>query len=104
VVTSEDILEEFLGEISDDQQEDDQQVKRLPDGAFLVNGKTEVQKLQHVSGLQIPDGPYDTIAGFVMHALGRIPSEKEEVKIGPMLIQIIRATKTKIELLKIRVQ
>ena len=104
VVTSEDILEEFLGEISDDQQEDDQQVKRLPDGAFLVNGKTEVQKLQHVSGLQIPDGPYDTIAGFVMHALGRIPSEKEEVKIGPKLIQIIRATKTKIELLKIRVQ
>ena len=104
VVTSEDILEEFLGEISDDQQDDDQQVKRLPDGSYLVNGKTEIQKLQNVSALQIPDGPYDTIAGFVMHALGRIPSEKEEVRIGPMFIQVLRATKTKIELLKIRVQ
>ena len=104
VVTSEDILEEFLGELSDDQQDEDQQVKRTPDGAFLVNGKTEVQKLRHASGLHIPDGPYDTIAGFIMYVLGRIPSEKEEVRIGSMFIQVLRATKTKIELLKIRVQ
>jgi putative hemolysin len=104
VVTSEDILQEFLGEISDDQQDAEQQVKALSDGAFLVNGRTEVQKFHTASGLQIPDGPYDTVAGFVMHALGRIPSEKEEVRIGPLLIQVLKATKTKIELLKIRVQ
>lgn len=104
VVTSENILGEFLGEISDDQQENDQQVKRLADGTFLLNGKTEVRKLQSVSGLQIPEGPYDTIAGYIMYALGRIPSEKEEVRIGPMVILVLRGTKTKIELLKIRVQ
>ena len=104
VVTSEDILREFLGEISDDQQDEEQQVKVLPDGGFLVNGRTEVQKLRHTAGLPIPDGPYDTVAGFIMHALGRIPSEKEEVRIGDLVIQVQKATKTKIELLKIRVQ
>jgi len=104
VVTSEDILREFLGEISDDQQDDEQQVKVLSDGGFLVNGRTEIQKLQSAFGLRIPDGPYDTIAGFVMHSLGRIPSEKEEVRIGELLIQVQKTTKTKIELLKIRVQ
>ncbi|MGA9405520.1 MAG: hemolysin family protein, partial [Bacteroidota bacterium] len=52
VVTSEDILEEFLGEISDDQQESDQQIKRLPDGSLLVSGRTEIHKLENVSGLK----------------------------------------------------
>jgi CBS domain containing-hemolysin-like protein len=100
VVTSEDILEEFLGEISDDQRDLDESVKRLPDGAYLVSGKTEVHKLRSSGFAQIPDGPYDTVAGFIIHALGRIPSEKEECRIGPLRILILRATKTRIELVK----
>jgi putative hemolysin len=103
VVTSEDILQEFLGEISDGQQEEDQYIKRSPDGTFLVNGRAEITKLRQVTGREIPEGPYDTIAGLMMHSLGRIPSEKEEVRIGTMLIHVVRATKTKIELVKIRV-
>lgn len=102
VVTSEDILEEFLGEISDEQTDDEQLCKKLPDGSFLLSGKVEVQKLQSEHLLHIPEGPYDTIAGFIMHALGRIPSEKEEFRIGALFVQILRATKTRIELLKIR--
>ena len=104
VVTSEDILQEFLGEISDGQQEEDQYIKRLPDGTFLVNGRAEVIKLRQVTGRELPDGPYDTIAGLMMHFLGRIPSEKEEVRIGTMHILVVRATKTKIEVVKIRMQ
>jgi len=101
VVTSEDILEEFLGEISDEQRETDEPVKRLPDGAYLVSGKTDVQKLRNGVLPQIPEGPYETIAGFIIHALGRIPAEKEEVRIGSLKIQIIRATRTRIETVKV---
>ena len=103
VVTSEDILEEFLGEISDDQTDPDQLIKRLPDGSLLVSGKMEIEKLAVMEhGLTIPEGPYDTIAGLVMHTLGRIPSEKEEVRVGSLTIDVIRASKTRIETLKIR--
>jgi CBS domain containing-hemolysin-like protein len=52
--------------------------------------------------LDIPEGPYDTVAGFIMHSLGRIPSEKEEFMIGPISIQVLRGSRTKIELVKIR--
>ena len=103
VVTSEDILEEFLGETSDDQREADELIKRLSDGAYLVSGRTEVQKFHIHPSYRIPDGPYDSVAGFIVHMIGRIPSEKEELRIGPLQIQVLRATKTRIESLKIRV-
>jgi len=102
VVTSEDILEEFLGEISGDQSDDQPLCRALPDGSFLMSGKVEVQKLARDHTLQIPEGPYDTVAGFIMHSLGRIPSEKEEFRIGSLFVQILRATKTRIEILKMR--
>ena len=103
VVTSEDILEEFLGEISDDQTDPDQLVKKLPDGSMIVSGKMEIQKLAVLEqAVAIPEGPYDTVAGFVMHTLGRIPSEREELRIGSLTIDVLRASKTRIELLKIR--
>ncbi len=103
VVTSEDILEEFLGEISDDQREADEVIKRLADGSYLVSGRTEVHKFHIHPSYQIPEGPYDSVAGFVVHTIGRIPSEKEELRIGPLQILVLRATKTRIESLKIRV-
>lgn len=103
VVTSEDILEEFLGETSDDQREADELIKRLSDGSYLVSGRTEVQKFHIHPSYRIPDGPYDSVAGFIVHTIGRIPSEKEELRIGPLQIQVLRATKTRIESLKIRV-
>jgi CBS domain containing-hemolysin-like protein len=102
VVTSEDILEEFLGEISAEQSDDQPLCRALPDGSFLLSGKVEVQKLTRDHALHIPEGPYDTVAGFIMHSLGRIPSEKEEFRIGSLFVQILRATKTRIEILKMR--
>lgn len=102
VVTSEDILEEFLGEISAEQSDDQPLCRALPDGSFLLSGKVEVQKLERDHALHLPEGPYDTVAGFIMHSLGRIPSEKEEFRIGSLFVQILRATKTRIEILKLR--
>ena len=103
VVTSEDILEEFLGEISDGQADPDQLVRRLPDGSVVVSGKMEVEKLVSLEqSIAIPEGPYDTVAGFVMHSLGRIPSEKEVLRLGPLMVEVLRASKTRIEMLKIR--
>ena len=102
VVTSEDILEEFLGEISVERTNDEPVCRMLPDGSLMLDGKVEVQKLVRDYAVSIPEGPYDTVAGFIMHSLGRIPSEKEEVKIGNLLVHVLRATKTRIELLKIR--
>ncbi|HTR81137.1 MAG TPA: hemolysin family protein [Bacteroidota bacterium] len=104
VVTSEDILEEFLGEISDEPGDADKAVKRLPDGSFLVNGRTDLQAVHSATSVTIPDGPYDTIAGFIIHTLGRIPAEKEDCLVGPLHIHIVRATRTRVELVKIFVE
>ena len=82
VVMSEDILEEFLGEISDDQQESDQQ-QAIAGGSSLVSGKTEIHKLENVSAEDSPMARSETIAGFVI-LLGLFLSEKEEVRIGPL--------------------
>lgn len=101
VVTSEDILEEFLGEISDEPAGEVGTPKKLPDGSFVVSGKYAVQKLRSEIGLQLPEGPYETLAGFIIQTIGRIPAEKEEFRVSEVVIQILRATKTRVESVRI---
>ena len=101
VVTTEDILKEFLGEISDDQSGSEEEIVKTQEGAYLVSGKTPIEKLRSIAPREIPDGPYETVAGLIVHTLGRIPAERETVKVNRLDIQIVRATKTRVEAVKV---
>ena len=74
IVTLEDLVECFIGEIHDEYDEVDAEVTpQSKSGDFEVDALISLEDLQDQTGISLPEGPYETVGGFVMNALGRIP-------------------------------
>jgi putative hemolysin len=79
IVTLEDLIEEVIGDIRDEYDAQDEQPRRLVNGEVELDGKVNLDEVAEVTGLALPDGPYATVAGYVMAALGRLPHVGDEV-------------------------
>ena len=73
LVTLEDCLEELVGEIVDEYDNETPDVERLPSGEYLVDGGMSVSEVNDLLDIEIPDDDWDTIGGFVFNTLGHVP-------------------------------
>ncbi|MFA5804649.1 MAG: hemolysin family protein [Melioribacteraceae bacterium] len=102
MLTVEDLIEELFGEIRDEYDDVEEKIaKKIDANSYLVNGKVEIDYLNEELDFQIPEGDYETIAGYVTFRIGRIPVKGESFKIHNLSVQILKADKTKIDLLKL---
>lgn len=84
IVTMEDILEEIVGNILDEYDEDEQFIEKGQDGALTMNGMTRLEDAQDELGIQFPEEDldnFDTINGLLISRLGRIPKEGEQTEV-----------------------
>jgi len=90
IVTLEDLVECLIGDIRDeyDEVETDISVESRT-GDFEVDGLISIEDLIEQTNLEIPDGPYETASGFVMHHLGRIPKEHDVVVVDGLRITVL---------------
>ena len=79
LITLEDCLEELVGEIVDEHDEEDAEVQHLGDGAYLVDGGMAISDLNDLLGVSIPDDDWDTVAGFLFGTLEHVPTEGESI-------------------------
>lgn len=79
IVTLEDVVEELVGEIQDEFDAETGSIRRESDGAYLFDGTVRAEEVEAVLGCDLEDGDYETIAGFLISTLGRIPTEGEFV-------------------------
>jgi CBS domain containing-hemolysin-like protein len=79
LVTLENLLEEIVGEVQDAFGDEPPDIQTLPDGTALVDGMTLIDEINEHFGMELSDPHYDTIAGYVLGKLGRIPREGDEV-------------------------
>ncbi len=78
IITMEDLLEEIVGNIQDEYDEEPEEIVRVNDNTFLVDGQTGLDEIADATGVKMPeDGDYDTVAGLMIDLLGRIPDEDE---------------------------
>ena len=90
IVTLEDLVECLIGDIKDEYDNDDKEVSlESGTGEFEVDGLISLEDLHDKTGIDIPDGPYETASGFVMHFLGRIPVPGDVVGINGIRITVI---------------
>jgi putative hemolysin len=80
LVTLEDLLEEIVGEITDEYDVEEPGVEHLPDGSLLVPGRTPIDDVSDALGIELPDTEWDTVGGLVFNLLGKVPDEHEAVR------------------------
>jgi CBS domain containing-hemolysin-like protein len=80
LVTLEDLIEELVGEIVDEFDVEEPLVEPLPDGDVRVDGRMLIDEVNELLHAELPDGDWDTIAGFVFNLLGHVPAEGETVE------------------------
>lgn len=90
IVTLEDLVECLIGDIRDEFDEDELEVAiESRTGDFEVDGLISIEDLIEQTGLEIPDGPYETASGFVMHHLGRIPKDHDVVVVDGVRVTVL---------------
>lgn len=79
IVTLEDIVEELVGDIRDEYDVEEEPSRRLVGGVLDVDGLLNLDDFEDAAGFALPEGPYETVAGYVLAALGHIPQVGEHV-------------------------
>jgi len=101
VITVEDILEEMLGDIKDEYDVEEEIAKKIDEYTFIVSGKVDIDQLNEEYDLRIPEGDYETVAGYITSRTGKIPLKGELFVIDHFKALIIRSDRTKIDLVKL---
>ena len=78
IVTMEDLLEEIVGEIYDEYDIEESKYKKLDNNTFLLDGEIPIYEVEKLLGVDLPEGDYDTISGYLLLELNRIPNDKEK--------------------------
>ncbi|MCK4926843.1 MAG: HlyC/CorC family transporter [Candidatus Aenigmarchaeota archaeon] len=102
LVTLEDLLEELVGEIYDETDVSKNMIRKIDKKTFLVDGETEIEDVENRLKVKLAfdDSDFDTISGLVLHVLGRVPVEGEDVIFDKMSIHVEKMDRQKIVSLK----
>jgi putative hemolysin len=103
LVTTEDLLEEIVGEIEDEHDVGEpRRFQKLPDGSLLVDALIPVNDIEELLGVELGDFlPFDTLAGLILERLGRIPEKGEKLEWQEFLLTCEEVTKTAIQKVRI---
>ena len=90
IVTLEDLVETLIGEIHDEYDDHEDDIESQPKtGDLEVDGLIDLDELRERTGIAIPDGPFETLSGFVMHELGRIPAINDVIELDGSRITVL---------------
>ena len=81
IVTIEDLLESIVGNMQDEFDNEEEEITQLDEDSFEIDGTLSVSELEELLDTELPEGDYDTVAGFVLDQLGHIPEEGEEAAV-----------------------
>lgn len=77
LVTMEDIIEELVGNIFDEYDDEEKDYEKIDDNTYMISGSVSIHDLRKILNVEIPEGEYDTLSGYLIEELGRIPSDDE---------------------------
>lgn len=101
LITIEDILEEIVGEIQDEHDIPEKTLEKVGVNTISVDAKTDVEEIEQHFNVEIPEGKYQSVGGFIINLMGRLPTTGEEISFGPLRMEIESANERKINKVKI---
>ncbi len=90
IVTLEDLIEELVGDIRDEYDDTDDEAIQLRGGDMEVEGLLNLDDFADAVGAELPDGPYETVAGAIMATLGRLPRNGDAVELDGIRLKVTK--------------
>ena len=103
IITLEDLMEEIFGEIEDEHDVEEMTEKKLNENEYIFSGRLEVDYLNEEYGLDIPEGEYETLSGYIVTSHEDIPDQGEAIRLDHFEIKIVKATDKRIMLVQIKI-
>ena len=102
LVALEDLIEEIVGEIRDEYDEESEQVTDEGEGVFLFSGKVDIDEVVDRLGVEIEREGFETVGGYLLSNLGRVPTVGEKFEIDGLAIEVLEAERRRIHKVRIR--
>jgi putative hemolysin len=108
IVTLEDIIESIVGNIQDEYDNEDEEISKINENTFTIDGITDIEEVEEQLGISIPEGDYDTLGGFIISLLGYLPTGEaqdeaqfENIRFTVLNVEERRIGKVKVEILPV---
>jgi hemolysin (HlyC) family protein len=102
LITIEDLIEEIIGDIQDEYDAEEDWLIEEENGSALVDARLNIEELEEHFDIAIPREKYDTVGGYVIHLLGHVPREGEEVRDDHLLLTVVESDERKVRKVRVR--
>ena len=102
LITLEDILEEIVGEIDDEYDEDQDVIERVDANTIVVHARLDIEKVEECFDVELPDGPFESVGGMLIHHLGRLGRTGDTILIEGLEFKVKSASKRHIKMVAIQ--
>src|SRR5512146_2717842 len=101
LVTIEGLIEEIVGDIRDEQEKELKEIHEIAANRYVVEGRTDIGKVNEILGVQLPEDEFETIGGFVLGLFGRLPAERDQMRYNNLLFTVLRLRKNRISRVRV---
>lgn len=101
LITLEDVLEEIVGEIDDEYDKNEKRWRQLDDGSLFIYAKVDIEEVEAFFGESLPEGPYESVGGLMIHKLGHLPEKGESIEVNSLVFQVVSTTRRHIKTVRI---
>jgi CBS domain containing-hemolysin-like protein len=101
LITLEDVVEEIVGEIDDEYDTDENTIEEINEDTIVVHARIDVEEVEERFKVSLPDGPYESIGGLMIHALGRLAVVGDTLEVGNLRFVVKGASKRHIKMVEI---
>ncbi|HSB35022.1 MAG TPA: hemolysin family protein [Nitrospirota bacterium] len=101
LVTIEDLIEEIVGDIRDEQEKELKEIHEIAANRYVIDGRTDIGKVNEILGVQLPEDEFETIGGFVLGLFGRLPAEGDQIRYNNLLFTVLRLRKNRISRVRV---
>jgi len=101
LVTFEDVIEEIVGEIDDEHDVEESELRVVDERTVIVDAKIDIEEVEAHFRLSLPEGPYESVGGFIIHRLGKVPQPGVVVQEGGLSFKVLGADQRRIKSVRI---
>ncbi|ADW19174.1 CBS domain containing protein [Desulfobulbus propionicus DSM 2032] len=101
LVTLEDVIEEIVGEIDDEHDDEDSELRVVDERTVIVDAKIDIEEVEAHFRLNLPEGPYESVGGFIIHRLGKVPPPGVVVEENGLSFKVLGADPRRIKSVRI---